>query len=362
MIFNLKDGKHLYQWDRERVLLVSDPTINQVHFTNDAVNQAIKQDVYELEGQRVADIPAVLLQCACILTAYAFVVENEDREYTLVHEEFRVIARKRPDDYVPPEEYNRWQDLAEELLQSVEGKVTEGLQTAKESGEFDGPTGPQGPQGEVGPQGPKGETGATGPQGPKGDTGPQGPQGETGPIGPQGPKGDTGEQGPQGIQGETGPKGDTGATGPKGETGPQGPQGEKGADGKMTFEDLTEEQKASLKGDKGDQGETGPQGPKGDKGDKGDTGETGPQGPKGDTGAQGPKGDTGAQGPKGDTGATGPAGSDASVTTANITKALGYTPAKQSDVNNLSEEIAKQQTVLKQYIDEQLGVIENGTY
>ena len=40
----------------------------------------------------------------------------------------------------------------------------------------------------------------------------------------------------------------------------------------MTFEDLTPEQKAGLKGDKGD---------------KGDTGDTGAQGPKGDTGNNG---------------------------------------------------------------------------
>ena len=47
--------------------------------------------------------------------------------------------------------------------------VEEALKQAKESGEFDGPAGPQG---ETGPQGPKGDTGETGPQGPKGDTGP----------------------------------------------------------------------------------------------------------------------------------------------------------------------------------------------
>ncbi len=94
--------------------------------------------------------------------------------------------------------------------------VEEALKQAKESGEFDGPAGPQG---ETGPQGPKGDTGETGPQGPKGDTGdtgPQGPKGDTGDTGPQGPKGDTGETGPQG------PKGDTG------ETGPQGPKGDTG--------------------------------------------------------------------------------------------------------------------------------------
>ena len=34
-------------------------------------------------------------------------------------------------------------------------------------------------------------------------------------------------------------------------------QGPKGADGTMTFEDLTQEQKDSLKGDKGDKGDDG---------------------------------------------------------------------------------------------------------
>lgn len=85
----------------------------------------------------------------------------------------------------------------------------------------------------------------------------------------------------------------------KGETGPAGPQGEKGADGTMTFEDLTPEQKASLKGDKGDKGDTGAAGPQGDPGPKGDKGDPGPKGDKGDTG------ETGAQGPQGEKGEPG---------------------------------------------------------
>lgn len=96
--------------------------------------------------------------------------------------------------------------------------------------------------------------------------------------------------------------------------GEKGERGERGADGTMTFEDLTPEQKASLKGDKGDKGDTGE---KGDKGDPGETGATGPKGDKGDTGATGPQGNqgpqgiqgpTGPKGDKGDTGATGPQG------------------------------------------------------
>lgn len=81
----------------------------------------------------------------------------------------------------------------------------------------------------------------------------------------------------------------------KGPSGPQGPQGEKGADGTMTFEDLTPEQKASLKGDKGDKGDTGAAGPQG---------EPGPQGPKGDPGETGAQGPQGLQGEPGTNGTT----------------------------------------------------------
>ena len=112
-------------------------------------------------------------------------------------------------------------------------------------------------------------------------------------------KGPAGPMGPQGLQGAIGPEGPQGEVGPQG---PAGPQGEKGADGTMTFEDLTPEQKASLKGDKGDKGDTGAAGPQGEPGPKGDKGDPGPQGPKGDTGETGAQG---PQGPKGEPGTNG---------------------------------------------------------
>ncbi|HEL0630589.1 TPA: collagen-like protein [Streptococcus equi subsp. zooepidemicus] len=120
--------------------------------------------------------------------------------------------------------------------------------------------------------------------------------GPPGPPGPQGPPGKTGEQGPPGP------------TGRRGETGPQGPpglQGPPGADGKMTFEQLTPEQKQQLKGagiqsisldyegyltiqlDNG-------QSFRSDislKGPKGEPGINGMDGPRGATGPQGPAGD-----------------------------------------------------------------------
>ena len=111
MIFTLKDGKHFYQWDRERVLLVLDDEVDQVHFTNDTVTKAIVKSVYSIDGVRVVDVPSILLQCSCNLTAYAYVLEGENREYTLLHEEFKILARKQPDHYVEPETKETWTDL-----------------------------------------------------------------------------------------------------------------------------------------------------------------------------------------------------------------------------------------------------------
>ena len=130
------------------------------------------------------------------------------------------------------------------------------VQKKLDNGEF---VGAQGPKGE------KGDTGAQGLRGGKGDTGERGPQGETGATGPQGPKGETGAIGPQG---------------PRGETGATGPQGPKGKDGEVTFESLTDEQIASLRGEpgaKGEKGEKGDPGAQGEKGEKGDPGRDAPQ-------------------------------------------------------------------------------------
>ena len=115
-------------------------------------------------------------------------------------------------------------------------KVANDVQKKLDSGEFVGAQGPKGEKGDIGERGPQGETGATGPQG---------PQGETGAIGPQGPK---------------------------------------GKDGEVTFESLTDEQKASLRGEPGAKGEKGEKGEPGAKGEKGENGEPGAQGPKGESG------------------------------------------------------------------------------
>lgn len=101
----------------------------------------------------------------------------------------------------------------QEIAGAIPETVAEILTEAKESGEFDGP---QGPQGEQGPQGIPGPQGEIGPQGVPG------PKGADGKDGDRGPKGDTGPQGVPGPKGEDGADGEDGAQGPKGEKGESG--------------------------------------------------------------------------------------------------------------------------------------------
>lgn len=148
-----------------------------------------------------------------------------------------------------------------------------------------------------------------GDQGEKGEQGETGPQGEQGIQGIQGQKGETGERGPQGEKGEKGEKGDKGDQGEKGETGralkfedltEEQKAQLKGQDGTMTFEDLTPAQKASLKGDKGEPGIAGTPGRDGVDGKDGYTPIKGVDYFDGKDGAKGDPGPAGKDGANGE--------------------------------------------------------------
>lgn len=110
-------------------------------------------------------------------------------------------------------------------------------------------------------------------------TGPRGERGERGPQGIPGLQGPRGEIGPQGLQGIQGQKGETGERGPA------------GRDGVVTFENLSQAQKNTLKGDRGETGPQGPPGRQGERGPAGANGEVGPQGRQGDRGPAGTAGE-----------------------------------------------------------------------
>ena len=193
--------------------------------------------------------------------------------------------------------------------------------------ELENDFGHQGPQGDKGADGYRGRDGAQGAKGDQGEMGYQGDKGDRGADGYQGEMGQQGRKGDQGEMGYQGNKGDRGFTGYQGDMGKQGAkgyQGDKGADGTMSFEDLTPEQKATLKGDQGvqgaqgDRGVDGVQGVQGNIGEKGYQGDAGVQGAKGDsTGVVGPQGTQGTQGDKGD---RGPQGYGASSPAAELPK------------------------------------------
>ena len=210
--------------------------------------------------------------------------------------------------------------------------------------------GHQGPQGNKGVDGYQGRDGAQGRRGFQGEIGYQGNQGNIGIAGIQGDMGQQGSRGFQGDAGVQGSKGDRGATGYQGDAGvqglrgiagAQGNQGEKGAQGSCRFEDLTPQEKESLKGAQGsqgrvgNQGEQGVQGQRGEKGYQGDAGVgaqgvKGSQGDKGDRGVIGYQGDAGAQGNmgvQGARGARGPQGYGAASPAAEFPKVFFRWPA-----------------------------------
>lgn len=198
----------------------------------------------------------------------------------------------------------------------------------------------------------------------------RGPAGPQGPIGPQGEPGavsfeDLTEEQAASLVGPQGPQG------PQGEQGPKGEKGDKGADGTMSFEDLTDEQRASLKGDKGDKGDKGY---KGDKGDKGDAFTYADFTAEQLAALKGEKGETGAQGPKGDKGERGPQGADGSVAFDNLTQAqkeslrgesgvyIGDVPPESANVWINPEGESSGDWATTKYVDEALAAIDLSAY
>ena len=241
-----------------------------------------------MEGRVVSDAAEVTLEAPCYSQSGGFTLSvaiGREQQVITIFCGRGDVTRTRTDSLVDPghtipsvDEIIAQYGLMKTAVQNTDAaakraddaasgaqKVANDVQKKLDNGEF---VGAQGPKGE------KGDTGAQGPRGEKGDTGERGPQGETGTTGPQGPQGETGAIGPQG---------------PRGETGATGPQGPKGKDGEVTFESLTDEQKASLRGEPGAKGEKGDPGERGAKGDKGDPGAQGEKGEKGEPGRDAPQ-------------------------------------------------------------------------
>lgn len=106
-----------YQWDSNQKLIIDDPYVSELHFTNKKLEEAIVVPCYEKDGLKLCDIPNVFLEESGFSTVYAFTYENGN--YTKMAFKFNVIARPKPNDYVIEEEdINRWGELDNKINQT----------------------------------------------------------------------------------------------------------------------------------------------------------------------------------------------------------------------------------------------------
>lgn len=120
-MFELRDGREcLWQWDADVQVIVSDPTITEVHFCNKTDDCSLVCEVYEDGGLRVANIPNILLQTDWDIRVYAYC-----NNYTKQEKIFKVCRRTKPSDYVYTEtEVETW-DKLEARMDAVEQLITE---------------------------------------------------------------------------------------------------------------------------------------------------------------------------------------------------------------------------------------------
>lgn len=284
-MFKILDGRsEFYQWDLDRQLIIEDATVNEVHFCNRTDDCSLVCEVYELDGLRVADVPNILLQDNWRINVYAY-----DSNYTKFCEQFDVLKRSKPADYIYTEtEIKNYDELAARVdeiekngisEEAVSGAIEKYLEENDIRVDLTGYATETYVNEKIeqieltpGPAGPQGEPGKDGAQGPAGKDGAQGP------IGPEGPAGkdyvltqadkkeiagmvevsgdgtdltnyytkDEVDAAIEKIELTPGPAGKDGEQGPQGEPGPKGEDGADGKDGEDYV--LTEEDKAEIAG------------------------------------------------------------------------------------------------------------------
>ena len=95
-MFKIYDGREkFYQWDIDRQLIVEDPSITEVHFTNRATNDAYVCETYVEDGKTLVNVPNILLQTNWRIQAYAY-----DGKHTKHDVCYEVVSRSKPNDYV----------------------------------------------------------------------------------------------------------------------------------------------------------------------------------------------------------------------------------------------------------------------
>lgn len=124
-IFKIYDGRtNFWQWDTGQKLIVLDDSITEVHFSNRDMNHSIQRNVYELNGQRVCNIPDIVLQLPRNLVAYAYANDGTS-SHTVKSVKFAVVKRPIPEGYVMDQgeamdEIRRRLEILENTLKDID--------------------------------------------------------------------------------------------------------------------------------------------------------------------------------------------------------------------------------------------------
>ena len=220
-MFKILDGRdELFQWDINRQIIVSDASIDAVHYSNRTDDSALVVEVKEKNGLRVADIPNILLQESWDINVYGYC----DGYYTKQAARIKVNPRTKPESYVYTETEVLNYNTVMEKIDKVENNIGEVVNDyliknpvvvdlsnyytkSQVDAAIDAVELTPGPQGPEGPRGPQGEPGRDGQNGQDGAPGPAGPAGKDGAPGQQGPQGEPGAPGAPGQDGHTPVKG-----------------------------------------------------------------------------------------------------------------------------------------------------------
>ena len=217
-MFKILDGRdELFQWDINRQIIVSDASIDAVHYSNRTDDSALVVEVKEKNGLRVADIPNILLQESWDINVYGYC----DGYYTKQAARIKVNPRTKPESYVYTEtevlNYNTVMEKIDRVENNIGAAVNDYLiknpvvvdlsnyytksQVDAAIDTVELTPGPQGPEGPRGPQGAPGKDGQDGAPGPAGPAGPAGKDGAPGQQGPQGAPGAPGQDGHTPVKG-----------------------------------------------------------------------------------------------------------------------------------------------------------------
>lgn len=115
-MFRIADGReHFYTWDLDRQVVVDDPSIVEVHFSNRADEDSLPVEVKEENGIRVANVPNILLQSNFDIRVFGY--DGKATRYDAV---FKVKAKAKPSDYAYTETEIKSYEYLENKIKEIE--------------------------------------------------------------------------------------------------------------------------------------------------------------------------------------------------------------------------------------------------